>query len=78
MQQLLDTPPGHALDNHQSSRWQALIAFAAALSATPQAASTAHLPPLREAGFDELALLGLVQSMAFFAWANRLMLTLGE
>ena len=33
---------------------------------------------LREQGLDELEIVDLAQSAAFFAWANRLMLTLGE
>lgn len=33
---------------------------------------------LREQALTDLELLDLVQATAFFAWANRLMLTLGE
>jgi alkylhydroperoxidase family enzyme len=33
---------------------------------------------LKEAGLDELEILDLVHSVALFAWANRLMLNLGE
>lgn len=33
---------------------------------------------LRAAGLDDLAVLDAVNSSAFFNWANRLMLTLGE
>ena len=33
---------------------------------------------LRAAGLGDLEILDLVQATAFFAWANRLMLTLGE
>ncbi|MGE9552125.1 alkylhydroperoxidase domain protein [Erwinia amylovora] len=78
VQQLIDTPPGKPLQGNQTPRWQAVIAFAAALSSTPHSLGAEQLAPLREAGLDELALLDLVQSAAFFAWANRLMLTLGE
>ena len=33
---------------------------------------------LSEAGFDTLAIIDVINSSAFFNWANRLMLTLGE
>ncbi|SSL57155.1 peroxidase [Klebsiella pneumoniae] len=50
----------------------------AALSVTPPALNADHLAALDEQGLDTLAQLDLLQSAAFFAWANRLMLTLGE
>ncbi|KYQ97161.1 alkylhydroperoxidase [Serratia plymuthica] len=78
VQRLLDVAPGGVLSEGQGERWRAQIDFAAALSATPPQADARHLAALREQGLDELALLDLVQSTAFFAWANRLMLTLGE
>jgi alkylhydroperoxidase family enzyme len=33
---------------------------------------------LRQAGLDDLEVLDLIHSVAIFAWANRLMLNLGE
>ncbi|HAB24300.1 MAG TPA: alkylhydroperoxidase, partial [Pantoea sp.] len=62
----------------QSPRWAAEIDFAASLSVTPPAVRLNQLQALRDQGLDTLALLDLIQSTAFFAWANRLMLTLGE
>ena len=78
IQRLLDTAPGEPLAVDQSPRWLALIEFAASLSATPPTANTQQLTVLREQGLSELELVDLIQSTAFFAWANRLMLTLGE
>ncbi len=78
VQRLLDVAPGDVLSEGQGEAWRAQIDFAAALSATPPQANADHLVALRAQGLDELALLDLVQSTAFFAWANRLMLTLGE
>lgn len=78
VQRLLDTPPGSVLSAGQSPRWQAQIDFAAALSATPPVAGVQQLNRLRDLGLSDLELLDLVQATAFFAWANRLMLTLGE
>ncbi len=78
VQRLLDVAPGGVLSEGQGEPWRAQIDFAAALSTTPPQLNANHLAALREQGLDELALLDLVQSTAFFAWANRLMLTLGE
>ncbi|MEC5341291.1 alkylhydroperoxidase domain protein [Brenneria populi] len=78
LQRLLDTPPGGDLAQDQPARWQAIVAFAARLSATPAQADAQDLKSLREHGLNTLEILDLTQSAAFFAWANRLMLTLGE
>ncbi|MHA6313865.1 alkylhydroperoxidase domain protein [Pantoea sp. S-LA4] len=78
IQKLLNVAPGTVLSHGQSPRWQALIAFSAALSVTPSQLTQQHIDALLEQGLDTLALLDLIQSTAFFAWANRLMLTLGE
>lgn len=75
---LLAVPPGGDLTQNQSPRWAAQIRFAAQLSATPAAVTSVHLAPLRDLGLSELELLDLVGAVAFFSWANRLMLTLGE
>jgi alkylhydroperoxidase domain protein len=75
---LLAVAPGQPLESGQSPRWQAEISFAAALSVTPPALTPLHLAALEKEGLDTLQQLDLLQSAAFFAWANRLMLTLGE
>ncbi len=78
METLLAVRPGRALSEGQSARWQAEINYAAALSVTPPAATPGHLAELEKQKLDTLEQLDLLQSAAFFAWANRLMLTLGE
>lgn len=78
VQRLLDVEPGDELGQGQSPRWQAIIDFAARLSATPALADAHDLARLREQGLDTLEIVDVVQSAAFFSWANRLMLTLGE
>ncbi|TDQ23437.1 alkylhydroperoxidase domain protein [Raoultella sp. BIGb0149] len=75
---LLAVTPGDNLGDGQSARWQAEIDFAAAISVTPSALGPGHLAAVERQGLDTLAQLDLLQSAAFFAWANRLMLTLGE
>jgi alkylhydroperoxidase domain protein/CMD domain protein len=72
----LGVAPGTPLD--LGERWQAVVDAAAALAGTPSAATPAHVDRLRDAGLTELEILDVLQAGAFFAWANRLMLTLGE
>jgi alkylhydroperoxidase domain protein/CMD domain protein len=74
VQRLLD----EGVEGAQDDRWRRLIDFAAALSQTPSRADPADVAGLREAGCSDLEVLDLAQATAFFAWANRLMLTLGE
>lgn len=59
-------------------RWNAIVAAAAALSATPSALGPEHIDALRAAGLDDYAIADALQGAAFFNWANRLMLSLGE
>jgi alkylhydroperoxidase domain protein len=74
VQRLLD----EGVEGEQDERWRALIDFAAVLTVTPPRLERADLARLRELGLGDLEVLDLVQATAFFAWANRLMLTLGE
>ncbi|MDF7649467.1 alkylhydroperoxidase domain protein [Pantoea sp. Acro-805] len=78
VQKLLNVAPGAELSHGQSARWAAIIDVVATLSITPAATSLKQLQTLRDQGLNTLALLDVIQSAAFFAWANRLMLTLGE
>lgn len=74
VQRLLDEGTGAAL----GERWEAIVAASVALTATPVAFGPAHVARLRQVGLDELAIADVIQSAAFFNWANRLMLSLGE
>ncbi|MBN9170827.1 MAG: alkylhydroperoxidase domain protein [Microbacterium sp.] len=74
VQRLLD----EGIDGEQDDRWTAVIEAAAALTATPSHFGPAHVAALRDAGLDDQAIVDVVQSAAFFNWANRLMLSLGE
>jgi alkylhydroperoxidase domain protein len=78
VEKLIGVAPGGKLSAGQSARWAAIIDFSAALSVTPQQATLGQIVALQQQGLDTLALLDVIQSSAFFAWANRLMLTLGE
>ena len=74
VQRLLDD----GIDSEQDERWTAVIEAAAALTATPSRFAPAHVAALKAAGFDDQAIVDVIQSAAFFNWANRLMLSLGE
>lgn len=68
--------PGTRLE--LDDRWQAIVDLAVALAPTPSSIGPRHVARLRELGLAELEILDVIQAGAFFAWANRLMLTLGE
>ncbi|CAN7307231.1 alkylhydroperoxidase domain protein [Variovorax sp. LjRoot178] len=74
VQRLLDEGVGARIDK----RWDAIVAASVALTSTPIAFGPEHVERLRTAGLDDLAIVDVVQSAAFFNWANRLMLSLGE
>jgi alkylhydroperoxidase domain protein len=74
VQRILDVGVEAELDD----RWRAITDLAAALTLTPPAATQPHLDGLRQLGLGDLELLDATQASAFFAWANRLMLTIGE
>ena len=74
VQRLLDEGVG----THIDERWDAIVAASVALSATPPAFGPEHVERLRAAGLDDLAISDVIHGAAFFNWANRLMLSLGE
>jgi len=59
-------------------RWNAIVAAAAALTATPIAFEAGHVERLRDAGLDDLEISDVIHGAAFFNWANRLMLSIGR
>ena len=74
VQRLLD----ESVDADLGERWNAIVAAAVALSTTPITFGSQHVTRLRQAGLDDLAIADVIQATAFFNWANRLMLSLGE
>jgi len=74
VQRLLDEGVAADLDE----RWNAIVAAAVALSTTPITFGSLHVERLRQAGLDDLAIADVIHAAAFFNWANRLMLSLGE
>ena len=59
-------------------RLRAIVDYAAKLTRDPAAITPADAAPLRAQGLSDLEILDLTQAVAMFAWANRLMQTLGE
>jgi uncharacterized peroxidase-related enzyme len=57
---------------------RAIVDLGAKLTNEPEALAESDLQPLRDLGFDDFGILDVINYAAFFANANRLMLTLGE
>ena len=74
VQRLLDEGVGVRLDE----RWDAIVDAAAAVTRVPFALTPEHVGRLRAVGLDDLAIADVIHGAAFFNWANRLMLSLGE
>ena len=74
VQRLLDEGVSARLD----PRWDAIVAASVALTSTPIAFGASHIQALRAVGLDDLAISDVIHGAAFFNWANRLMLSLGE
>ncbi|MEY9324964.1 alkylhydroperoxidase domain protein [Sinorhizobium fredii] len=74
VQRLLDD----GIEADLGERWNAIVAASVALTATPTAFDRSHVERLSAAGLDELEIADVIHGAAFFNWANRLMLSLGE
>lgn len=59
-------------------RWRAIVDASAALTASPPRFGAHHVRALLDAGLTRSDVQDVVEAAAFFAWANRLMLSLGE
>ncbi len=74
VQRILDEGVGARID----PEWDAVADFVAALSASPPRATAAQVEALRTNGLGDGEIHELVLAAASFAWANRMMLSLGE
>ncbi len=75
VQKLLDEGTGADLS---SRRWKAVVEASVALTATPSAFGAEQIDRLHKEGLDDLEIADVIHGAAFFNWANRLMLSLGE
>lgn len=74
IQRLLDDGIGADL----GPRWNAVKDAAVALTDTPARLGEEEIANLRAAGLDDFEITDVISAAAFFNWANRLMLSLGE
>lgn len=61
-----------------NDREKAIAEFSVALTKAPNEVKAEDINKLKAVGLSELEILDLMHSVAIFAWANRLMLNLGE
>ena len=77
VQRLLDE--GIGTKSHLGDQvWDVVVDASVALTLTPQSFGVAHVEQLRAAGLDDGDIIDALSCAAFFNWANRLMLSLGE
>lgn len=74
VQRLLDE--GTAAD--LGERWNAIVDASVALTQTPPRFSRQHISRLKTAGLSVEEISDVIHGAAFFNWANRLMLSIGE
>jgi len=74
VQRLLD----EGVDVRLDPRWDAIVDATVAITRTPPLFGASELGSLRAAGLDDIEVLDVIMAGAFFNWANRLMLSLGE
>ncbi len=61
-----------------TDRERAIAEFSVLLTEAPDMVSASSIQTLKDVGLTEAEILDLIHSIAIFAWANRLMLNLGE
>ncbi|MDO9026034.1 peroxidase-related enzyme [Zwartia sp.] len=61
-----------------TDREKAIVQFSIELTEHPDKVSAKSIQSLKDVGLTEAEILDLIHSVAIFAWANRLMLNLGE
>jgi uncharacterized peroxidase-related enzyme len=59
-------------------RERAIVQASVALTRDPGRFGPGHLAAARQAGLSDIEILDMIHAIAIFAWANRLMLNLGE
>ena len=74
VQRLLD----QGVSTDLGPRWNAIVAASVALTHTPAGFGETDVAALREQGLSNLEISDVIHGAAFFNWANRLMLSIGE
>ena len=74
----MDRLLAEGVETDLGERWNAIVAAAVALTATPPRFGDGEIARLRAVGLGDLEIADVIHAAAFFNWANRLMLSLGE
>jgi uncharacterized peroxidase-related enzyme len=74
IEQVFEQPDGAGT----TARERAIVDFSIALTLNPDQVNADSIAKLNEVGLSSSEILDLIHSIAIFAWANRLMLNLGE
>ena len=74
IQRVLD----EGVDTELPERERAIVDYAVKLTRAPDAVTPSDLAPLRQVGLSDAEILDITYASAMFAWANRLLQTLGE
>ena len=74
IEQVFEEPHGAGT----SDRERAIVDFSIELTLNPDHVNASSIQKLKDAGLQNSEILDLIHSIAIFAWANRLMLNLGE
>ena len=61
-----------------TEREKAIVKFSAKLTLDPATVCAENIQALKQVGLSSIEILDLIHAVALFAWANRLMLNLGE
>jgi uncharacterized peroxidase-related enzyme len=75
MQRILDEGVDTEIED---PRERAIVDFSVRLTSDPAGITADDLAPMRAAGMSDLEIYDVAQAAAMFAWANRLMQTLGS
>lgn len=75
---LVDRLLNEGVSAEQPEHERAIIDYSVKLTRDPAGLTAADLKPLRDAGFTDAQILDINNAAAVFAWANRLMQTIGE
>jgi uncharacterized peroxidase-related enzyme len=74
VEQVFDDPRGAGTDDRE----RAIAQFAIAVTERPHALAAKDIEPLRAVGLGDEEIIDLLNAVAIFGWANRLMQNLGE
>jgi len=78
IEQVFDDPATAGTTAGTTARERAIVRYAIALTERPDAVGADDIAALEAEGLTHEEILDLSHAVAIFAWANRLMLTLGE